>query len=48
VHGLVLRPDGYHFDTVAARFVAERLLPRVLTPVFSAVSTNANPSPAPK
>jgi peptidoglycan/LPS O-acetylase OafA/YrhL len=41
VHGILLRPDGYHFDVGASRFVAERLLPHVLSPVASAVSTTA-------
>jgi peptidoglycan/LPS O-acetylase OafA/YrhL len=41
VNGILLRPDGYHFDAGASRFVAERLLPRVLSPV---ASTRASPS----
>jgi peptidoglycan/LPS O-acetylase OafA/YrhL len=44
VHGILLRPDGYHFDPNASRFVAERLLPRVLGPVASAISTTASPA----
>jgi peptidoglycan/LPS O-acetylase OafA/YrhL len=39
VHGLLLRPDGYHFGSDASRVVAKWLLPRVLGPVASAVST---------
>jgi len=42
VHGLLLRPDGYHFGSDASRFVAQRLLPEVVRPVASAVS--ATPS----
>jgi peptidoglycan/LPS O-acetylase OafA/YrhL len=44
VHGILLRPDGYHFDVGASRFVAERLLPRVLRAVASAISTSASQS----
>ena len=39
VHGILLRPDGYHFDPGASRFVAEQVLPHVLNPVASAIST---------
>ena len=46
VHGLLLRPDGYHFGPTAARFVAQRLLPRVLGPVAAAVSTTPSSAPA--
>jgi hypothetical protein len=48
VHGILLRPDGYHFDVGASRFVAQRLLPRVLSPVASAISTGASQSSAKK
>jgi peptidoglycan/LPS O-acetylase OafA/YrhL len=48
VHGILLRPDGYHFDSGASRFVAERLLPRVLSPVASAISTTASQASAKK